>query len=60
MSEDPWYAERRARWRPNRVRLLMIAESVPDDGGDEANRRFFYDDRLTGNDGLFRQTVQVL
>ncbi|HEX4402819.1 MAG TPA: hypothetical protein VHZ98_15975 [Galbitalea sp.] len=60
MSEDPWYAERRARWRPDEVRLLLIAESAPDDGGDEANRRFFYDDNLTGRDGLFRQVVHVL
>lgn len=60
MSENPWYAERRARWKPERVRLLLIAESAPDDGGNEANRRFFYDDDLTGRDGLFRQVVHVL
>ena len=60
MSEDPWYAERRARWKPNTVRLLLIAESAPDDGGDIAHRRFFYDDTLTGRDGLFRQVVHVL
>ena len=60
MSEDPWYAERPARWKPDEVRLLLIAESAPDDGGDESNRRFFYDDNLTGRDGLFRQVVQVL
>ena len=60
MHEDPWYAKRRARWKPEKVRLLLIAESAPDDGGDEANRRFFYDDDLTGRDGLFRQVVSVL
>lgn len=60
MSEDPWYAERRARWKPERVRLLLIAESAPDDGGDIANRRFFYDDHLTGKDGLFREVVRAL
>ncbi len=60
MSEEPWYAERRARWKPDEVRLLLIAESAPDDGGDEPNRRFFYDDHLTGRDGLFRQVVHVL
>jgi hypothetical protein len=41
MSEDFWYAERRARWKPDHVRLLLIAESAPDDGGDIENRRFF-------------------
>ncbi len=60
MSEDPWYAERRARWKPDRVRILLIAESAPDDDGDITNRRFFYDDRLTGNDGLFREIVRAL
>ncbi|MGV1033777.1 MAG: hypothetical protein ACOYBP_00945 [Microbacteriaceae bacterium] len=60
MSEDPWYSERRARWKPEHVRLLLIAESAPDDGGDIANRRFFYDDNLTGKDGLFREVVRAL
>lgn len=60
MSEDPWYAERRARWKPQQIRLLLIAESAPDDGGDPANRRFFYDDHLTGKDGLFREVVRAL
>lgn len=58
-SEDPWYAERRARWKPAKVQLLLIAESAPDDGGDQANRRFFCDDDLSGRDGLFRQVVHV-
>lgn len=60
MSEDPWYSERRARWKPERVRILLIAESAPDDGGDIANRRFFYEDNLTGKDGLFREVVRAL
>ena len=60
MSEDPWYSMRRARWRPEHVRLLLIAESAPDDGGDLANRRFFYDEYLTGKDGLFREVVRSL
>lgn len=60
MREDPWYAERRARWQPDRVRLLLVAESAPDDGGDIANRRFFYDDTLTSKDGLFREVVRAL
>jgi hypothetical protein len=60
MPEDPWYSERRARWKPEHVRLLLIAESAPDDGGDIANRRFFYDDALTGKDGLFREVVRAL
>lgn len=60
MGEDPWYAIRRARYRPDSVRLLLIAESAPDDGGDVTNRRFFYDDYLTSRDGLFREVVLAL
>lgn len=60
MSEDHWYAERRARWQPDRVRLLLVAESAPDDDGDVANRRFFYDQKLTSKDGLFREVVRAL
>ncbi|MCU1579807.1 MAG: hypothetical protein JWP19_2011 [Rhodoglobus sp.] len=59
MSEDPWYSERRARWKPEHVRLLLIGESAPDDGGDIANRRFFYADNLSGKDGLFREVVRA-
>ena len=60
MSEDPWYAERRARWKPSHVRLLLIAESAPDDGGEIINRRFFYDGNLSGKDGLFREVVRAI
>jgi hypothetical protein len=60
LNEDPWYSNRRSRWKPEHVRLMLIAESAPDDGGDIANRRFFYDDNLTGKDGLFREVVRAL
>lgn len=59
-SEDDWYATRRAKWKPDHVRLLLIAESAPDDGGDIKNRRFFYDDNLTAHDGLFREVVKTM
>lgn len=60
MSENLWYAERRSRWQPERARLLLVAESAPDDGGDLANRRFFYDETLSSKDGLFREVVRAL
>ena len=60
MTESNWYADRRERWRPEHVRLLLIAESAPDDGGDISKRRFFYDDDLTGHDGLFREVVKAI
>lgn len=60
MSEDAWYSERRARWKPQRVSLLLIAESAPDDGGAIGSRRYFYDDNLTSKDSLFREVVRAL
>ena len=58
VDEEPWYSELRLRWKPENVRLLMIAESAPDDRGDPAARRFFYADRL-GHDNLFRAVVEA-
>lgn len=58
--EAPWYADLRERWRPEPVKLLLIGESVPDDGGDALKRRFFYSGQLTGNDNLFRAVVHAL
>jgi hypothetical protein len=58
-DEDPWYAQLRSQWKPSRVKLLMIAESAPADGGDVSARRFFYADRL-GPDNLFRGVVEAM
>ncbi len=58
--EEAWYSSLRAQWKPDHVRLLLIGESAPDDGGDPTNRRFFYADHLTGKDNLFRAVVHAL
>lgn len=58
--ELPWYSELREKWRPERVRLLLLAESAPADHGDESRRRYFYLDRLSAADNLFRGTVEAL
>lgn len=50
--EESWYSHLRAQWKPAHVKLLLIAESAPDDGGSLENRRFFYSDRLAA-DNLF-------
>lgn len=60
MNEEGWYSERRARWRPQHIRLLLVAESAPDSTKAPHERRFFYDERLTQHDGLFREVVRVL
>src|SRR2546422_2294554 len=49
VAESPpgteWYEELRERYRPERLRYLLIAESPPDPG--EGERRFFYSPALT-------------
>lgn len=56
--DDSWYARLRERWRPQRVRVLLIGESAPDPGADD--RRFFYAPTLDRRDNLFRGVVHAL
>lgn len=58
--EDEWYQKLRDQWKPERVRLLLIGESPPDDRGDSSRRRFFYADRLEQYDNLFRSVIAAL
>ncbi len=44
----------RRKYRPHRVRLLLIAESPPSSGG------FFYFPTTIGKDHLFRETMKAL
>jgi hypothetical protein len=44
----------RRRYRPHKVRLLLIAESPPSSGG------FFYFPTTIGKDHLFRETMKAL
>lgn len=60
MLEDSWYQELRQRWKPDKIRLLLIGESPPDDGGDITNRRFFYTEHLSERDLLFRGVADAL
>lgn len=55
---ERWYAELRAKYRPPRVRLLLIGESAPDPR--DAERRFFYAPTLAAADNLFRGVVEGL
>lgn len=55
-----WYAQLREQWRPERVSLLLIGESAPDDAGDPQSRRFFYSGVLSRRDALFRGVVEAV
>jgi hypothetical protein len=52
-----WYEELRERYRPERLRVLLVAESPPDPGDSE--RRFFYSPKLRA-DNLYRGVAQAL
>ena len=58
-EEQPWYSALREQWRPEHVRLLLVGESAPNDGGDISKRHFFYASELTASDALFRSVVHV-
>lgn len=60
MTEHSWYSDLRETWKPAAVRILLIGESPPDDGGDPTQRRFFYAEPLTQHDSLFRSVVDAL
>lgn len=53
-----WYDELRERYRPDVVRVLLIAESPPDPA--EGDRRFFYSPTLTGPDNLYRGVAEAV
>lgn len=59
VEEEHWYAQLRARWKPDHVKLLMVAESAPNHGGNISEGRFFYAARL-GADNLFRGVVAAM
>jgi len=52
------YERLRRRWKPDRVRLLLIGESAPDPR--RAEIRFFYAPTLTAHDNLFRGVILAL
>lgn len=54
---DPWYEELRARYRPDRLRVLLIGESPPDPRS--GRRRFFYAPELTF-DNLYRGVAEAV
>jgi hypothetical protein len=52
-----WYEQLRARYRPENLRYLLVAESPPDPG--EGERRFFYSPALTA-DNLYRSVAEAV
>lgn len=57
MSENPWYEQLRASYRPDEISVVFVGESAPDPGG--GRKRFFYSQELT-HDNLFRGLMLAL
>jgi hypothetical protein len=57
-QENSWYAQLRAAYKPEKVRLLLVGESAPASEGP--NRRFFYSSPLTQADNLYRGVIEAL
>ena len=58
MADAPWYEQLRERWRPERVRLLIIDEAAPELAAD-SKHEFFYSPNVVSWDPLFRAVVDV-
>lgn len=57
MSE---YETIRAKYRPDHVKLLLIAESPPPRPEIQSSRQFYYTDRIRQDDRLFTNTIWAL
>ena len=55
MNSSAWYDRLRERYRPEKVRVLLVGESPPDPRNGA--RRFFYDDTLSRYDNLYRSVA---
>jgi hypothetical protein len=56
-SSELWYERLRHRYKPDRLRYLLIGESPPDPGAGQ--RRFFYSPILT-HDNLYRGVTEAV
>lgn len=54
------YEKVRQRYRPDKIKVLLIAESPPPAAGTESSRQFYRSDRVRRADRLFTSTVKAL
>ncbi|KAF0247030.1 MAG: hypothetical protein FD180_147 [Planctomycetota bacterium] len=57
-SGEAWYEKLRLEYRPERLKVLLVAESPPDPGNGP--RRFFYAPDLSQHDNLYRGVAEAL
>jgi hypothetical protein len=54
------YEKIRRRYKPDRVKVLLIAESPPPKADVQSSRQFYYADRIRKDDRLFTNTIRAL
>lgn len=54
------YEKVRIKFKPSRIRILLIAESPPPSANVESSRQFYRNDRIRKNDRLFVNTIKAL
>jgi len=54
------YEKVRRRYKPNQVKVLLIAESPPPESKVQSSRQFYYADRIRKDDRLFVNTIRAL
>lgn len=54
------YDSIRERYKPDHIKVLLIAESPPPIPGVQSSRQFYYTDRIRRDDRLFTNTIRAL
>jgi hypothetical protein len=54
------YDEARQKYRPQHIRMLLIAESPPPSAHIQSSRQFYYSERIRKDDRLFTNTIRAL
>lgn len=54
------YESARRKYKPSRIRFLLIAESPPPAPEIQSSRQFYYTDRIRKDDRLFTNTIRAL
>jgi len=54
------YEDVRRKYKPKRIKVLLIAESPPPAPNIQSSRQFYYSDRIRKDDRLFTNTIKAL
>jgi len=54
------YEDVRRKYKPKRIKVLLIAEAPPPAPNIQSSRQFYYSDRIRKDDRLFTNTIKAL